>query len=72
MPEKLLAILSPLMGLVPEKIQPDMCLYEYCDEIDIAEIIVDIEDAFDIEIPDEVVDSWVYVRDIVDYLEKTE
>ena len=39
------------------------------DSLDQVEILMALEDEYDIEIPDEVAEKFVTVRDIVDYLE---
>jgi len=38
------------------------------DELDMVELVMEIEDEFGISIPDDDIDSWATVRDIVDYL----
>ncbi|MBO4835304.1 MAG: acyl carrier protein [Lachnospiraceae bacterium] len=67
--DELIEILSQVTGLAPERIQPDMLLYEYCDELDVAQIAVEVEDAFGIEIADDDVYNWMNVQDIMDYIE---
>lgn len=42
------------------------------DSLDAVELIMSIEDEFDIEIPDEVALSIKTVKDIVDYIEKNQ
>ena len=69
MTDELLEILSRGMGLKPEIIKPDLLLYEYCDELDIAEMAGDIEETFDLNIPEDVIDNWSRVKDIVEYVE---
>jgi acyl carrier protein len=39
------------------------------DSLDAVEIIMAIEDEFEIEIPDEEAEKFVTIKDIVDYLE---
>ena len=41
------------------------------DSLDAVEIIMAIEDEFEIEIPDEDAEKFLTIRDIVEYLEKT-
>lgn len=41
------------------------------DSLDAVEIIMAIEDEFEIEIPDEDAEKFLTIRDIVDYLENT-
>ena len=40
------------------------------DSLDMVDIIMSCEDEFHVEIPDEVLDSLVLVKDVVDYIEK--
>lgn len=41
------------------------------DSLDAVEIIMALEDVFEIKIPDEEAEKFLTIRDIVDYLEKT-
>ena len=41
------------------------------DSLDAVEIIMAIEDEFDIEIPDEDAEKFLTIRDMVEYLERT-
>ena len=41
------------------------------DSLDAVEIIMAIEDEFDIEIPDEEAEKFLTIRDMVEYLERT-
>ena len=41
------------------------------DSLDAVEIIMAIEDEFEIKIPDEEAEKFLTIRDIVEYLEKT-
>jgi len=41
------------------------------DSLDVAEIVMQIEEEFDIEIPDEEVEKLTTVQEIIDYVEKT-
>ncbi len=41
------------------------------DSLDAVEIIMAIEDEYDIKIPDEEAEKFLTIRDIVEYLEKT-
>ncbi len=40
------------------------------DSIDVVEIMMAIEDEFDIEIPDEIAEQFVTIQDIVDFIEE--
>ena len=39
-----------------------------CDSLDIVELLMNLEDEFDLTIPDEAVDQMVTVEDVVDYI----
>ena len=41
------------------------------DSLDVVEIVMQIEEEFDIEIPDEEVEKLTTVQEIIDYVEKT-
>ena len=40
------------------------------DSLDIVELVMEIEEEFDVEIPDEDVEKMVCVKDVVDYIAK--
>ncbi|CAF4011749.1 unnamed protein product [Rotaria magnacalcarata] len=42
-----------------------------CDDLDVTELIMAIEQEFKISIPDEYVENFKTVKDIVDYINKT-
>ncbi|MBO4835309.1 MAG: acyl carrier protein [Lachnospiraceae bacterium] len=69
MREELLEIISEVTGHAPDRIDIDKPLYEYIDEFDMGQIIVDVEDAFGIEITDEDMIDWIYVKDMIEYIE---
>jgi len=41
------------------------------DSLDVVEIVMQVEEEFDIEIPDEEVEKLTTVQEIIDYVEKT-
>ena len=69
MREELMEIISEVTGHAPDRIDIDKPLYEYIDEFDMGQIIVDVEDAFGIEITDEDMIDWIYVKDMIEYIE---
>ena len=69
MREELLEIISEVTGHAPDRIDIDKPLYEYIDEFDMGQILVDVEDAFGIEITDEDMIDWIYVKDMIEYIE---
>lgn len=38
------------------------------DSLDVVELLMDFEDCFEIEIPDEVAEKFIKVKDVVDYI----
>ena len=60
------------LGVDPDDIQMDTNLMKdlEADSLDAVEIIMAIEDEYDIEIPDEDAEKFQTIRDIVNYLEK--
>lgn len=69
MREELMEIISEVTGHAPDRIDIDKPLYEYIDEFDMGQILVDVEDAFGIEITDEDMIDWIYVKDMIEYIE---
>jgi len=72
-------IFEKLKGLIVDKLDADEDAITLeaniqedlgADSLDIVDLIEGIEDEFDIEIPDEVVDTIKTVGDIVSYIEK--
>ena len=47
----------------------DRCYYQ-CDSLDAVEIVLAIEEEYDIEIPDEVAETFTLVADLVKYVEE--
>lgn len=39
-----------------------------CDEIDLAELVEEIADEFDLDPPDEIENGWKTVQDVIDYV----
>lgn len=69
--EKIRSILSNQLDLEEDSISMDSNLVEdlKADSLDIVELIMDLEQEFDIEIPDNELPKAVVVRDIVTYIE---
>lgn len=69
--EKLREIISTQLDIEEERITLDTNLTEdlEADSLDLVEVIMSIEDEFDIEIPDESMDNFKTVADVVDYIE---
>ncbi|MBQ5327157.1 MAG: acyl carrier protein [Oscillospiraceae bacterium] len=70
--EKLFEIVCDFLELDADEITMESDLREDfdADSLDMVDIIMDIEDAFGVEVPDEVLDKLVTVKDVVDYIEE--
>ena len=73
--EKVKKILSEQFGVEEDTITPETSLIDDldADSLDVVDLVMSIEESFDIEIPDEEVEGIKTVGDIVKYIEsKTE
>jgi acyl carrier protein len=70
--EKIRKILSDQLEIDEESITMESDLVEdlKADSLAIVELIMDLEQEFDIEIPDEELPKVTTVKDVVDYIEK--
>ena len=70
--EKLKEFIVEQIKIDPDEITLDSNLSKdlEADSLDQVEVLMALEDEFDIEIPDEDAEKFVTVRDIVEYLEK--
>ena len=70
--EKVRDIIANQLGIDPEKIQPETKLVDdlKTDSLDIVELIMDLEQEFDVEIPDGDLPNVKTIGDIVAFLEK--
>ena len=53
-----------------EELTPKTRLIELCDSLDTAQLILDLEDAFKVEIPDDDLHKIFTLSDIVDYVNR--
>jgi len=69
--EKIKQIIADKIQVEAEKITPDTSLMKdlEADSLDAVEIIMGIEEEFDIEIPDDAAEGFQNVGDIVKYVE---
>ena len=69
--EKVKAILAEQFDVEEDKITADTDLQEDlgADSLDVVDLVMSIEESFDIEIPDEEVENIKTVGDIVKYIE---
>lgn len=70
--EKIKEILVDQLEVDPEKVTMDADLLNDldADSLDVVDLVMSVEDEFDIEIPDEVLEGASTVGDVVRYLEK--
>lgn len=68
--QKIRDIIVEQLGVAPEKVNPDASFVDDlgADSLDQVELIMAIEEAFDIEIPDEDAEKLEKVKDAIDYL----
>jgi acyl carrier protein len=67
--EKVKKILSEQLEIEEDKITIDSVEDLKADSLDIVELIMDLEQEFDLEIPDEDLPKVNSVRDVVEYIE---
>ena len=69
--EKLQNIVGLQLGIEPEKIKPeaDFAKELGADSLDVVELVMAIEEAFDIDIADEAAGNIFTVQDALDYIE---
>lgn len=70
--EKVRAILAEQLDLEEDVITLESSIIEDlgADSIDVVDLVMSLEDEFDTEIPDEVIENMKTVGDVVDYIEE--
>ena len=70
--EKLFEIVCEFLELDPEDVSLDSDIREDfdADSLDMVDLIMDVEDEFGVEVPDEVLYKLVTVKDVIDYIEE--
>ena len=68
--QKIRDIIVEQLGVAPEKVNPDASFVDDlgADSLDQVELIMAIEEAFEIEIPDEDAEKMEKVKDAINYL----
>lgn len=70
--DKMVELIVEKLGVEPDEVTPGASFIDDlgADSLDIVELIMDIEDEFDLEIPDEEAENITTVQEAVDYIEK--
>jgi acyl carrier protein len=67
--EKVISIIAEKLSIAPSAIQPQATLSDLgADSLDMVEIVMKIEEQFDIEINDEDAEKLHNVQDVIDYV----
>lgn len=68
--EKLKGIIVEQLGIEEDVVKAEATFVEdlSADSLDIVELVMGIEDEFEIEIPDQAAESIVTVQDVIDYI----
>ena len=69
--EKIRDILAQQLDLDPETVTMETDIAEdlNADSLDVVEMLMSIEDEFDVEIPDDAIDQLKTVSDVVEYIQ---
>ena len=70
--KKVCEIIAKQLDINPNEIKPESRLIEdlHADSLDIVELVMDMEQEFDVEIPDESLTQLKTVNDVIAFLEK--
>ena len=70
--EEVAEIIADQLKIDVDKIKPESKLIDdlKADSLDIVELVMELEQRFNLEIPDEVMPTIETVKDVVDYIEK--
>lgn len=70
--QKIRDIIVEQLGVAPEKVTPDASFIDDlgADSLDTVELVMALEEAFDIEIPDEAAEKMERVKDAIAYLKE--
>jgi len=67
--EKIIALIADRTQIAERDIRHDMSFDDLgLDSLDIVELLMDVEDAFDLDIPDEYASVWKCPSDIINHL----
>lgn len=70
--DRIVEMIVEKLGVEPEEVTPEASFIDDlgADSLDIVELIMDIEDEFELEIPDEDAERISTVQEAVNYIEK--
>ncbi len=70
--EKIRDILAEQLDLEPDKLTMETDIAEDlgADSLDVVEMLMSIEDEFDVEIPDDAIDKLKTIGDVVEYIQE--
>jgi acyl carrier protein len=73
MQKKIMDIIANQLGVDKEMVTPEANVVDDlgADSLDVVELVMALEEAFDLEIPDEEAEKIRTVKDIIEYLGKT-
>ena len=65
-------IIAEKLGLSAEEVQPEKSLKDdlKADSLDLFDLVTELDEKYEIEIPTEDLDTLVTVQDVIDYIEK--
>ena len=65
-------IIAEKLGLSAEEVQPEKSLKDdlKADSLDLFDLVTELEEKYEIEIPTEDLDTLVTVQDVIDYIER--
>ena len=66
-------IIAEKLGLSAEEVQPEKSLKDdlKADSLDLFDLVTELEEKYEIEIPTDDLDTLVTVQEVIDYIEKT-
>ncbi|MEM6501237.1 MAG: acyl carrier protein [Cyanobacteria bacterium P01_C01_bin.89] len=71
--EKIKETVAEQLGVEADKVKPEASFVDDlgADSLDVVEMVMALEEEFEIEIPDEDAEKLVKVQDVVDYVDKS-
>jgi len=69
--ERIKSIIAEQLGVKPDEVTPEASFIDDlgADSLDTVELIMELEEEFDLEIPDEDAESLTTVKAVIDYIE---